>query len=162
MAKLISGTRIYGNATIDSNLTVGTFANISSGSVSADSALQIYGNVSRGGAGYHDFLRVTSTASGAINPNKHFRVGPQGNLQIIDSTYTTNLFDLSNAGALVVPSYVKTGSTVFASLPTASVAAAGARAFVTDANTAVFGSAVSGSGAISVPVYSDGSAWRVG
>ena len=162
MAKLISGTRVYGNATIDGNTTIGGFANITVTSISTDSALQIVGNVAKGGAAYHDFLRVTSTASGVINPNKYFRVGPWGNIQIIDSTYTTNLFDLTNAGALIVPSYIKTGSTLFASLPSAAVAGAGARSFVTDANTAVFGTAVSGSGAIAVPVYSDGSAWRVG
>ena len=162
MAKLISGTRVYGNATIDGNTTIGGFANITVTSISNDSALQIVGNVSRGGAGYHDFLRVTSTASGATNPNKYFRMSGQGNIQIIDSTYTTNLFDLTNAGALIVPSYIKTGSTLFASLPSAAVAGAGARSFVTDANTAVFGTAVSGSGAITVPVYSDGSAWRAG
>jgi hypothetical protein len=38
----------------------------------------------------------------------------------------------------------------------------GERAFVTDATAATFGSAVAGGGAIAVPVYFDGSVWRVG
>lgn len=36
------------------------------------------------------------------------------------------------------------------------------RAFVTDASNPVFGSAVVGGGSVAVPVYSDGSAWKVG
>ena len=162
MAKLNSGTRVYGNATIDGNTTIGGFANITVTSISNDSALQIVGNVARGGASYHDFLRVTSTASGATNPNKHFRLTGAGNIEIVNSAYSSTIFSLTDAGVLIVPSYIKTGSTLFASLPSAAVAGAGARSFVTDANTAVFGTAVSGSGAIAVPVYSDGSAWRVG
>jgi hypothetical protein len=101
MAKLISGTRIYGNATIDTNVTIGTFANISSGSVSADSALQIYGNVSRGGAGYHDFLRVTSTAGGATNINKYFRLNSTGNLEIVNSAYSSVILSLTDSGTLL-------------------------------------------------------------
>lgn len=65
-------------------------------------------------------------------------------------------------GNLTVDTFAKTSSTTVTSLTAAATAGAGARSFVTDANTAVFGTAVSGSGAIAVPVYSDGSAWRVG
>jgi hypothetical protein len=49
-----------------------------------------------------------------------------------------------------------------ASLPAAATAGAGARAFVNDATSPVFGSAVTGGGAVAVPVYSTGSAWNVG
>ena len=49
-----------------------------------------------------------------------------------------------------------------ATLPSASTVGVGARAFVTDALTPVFGSAVVGGGAVPVPVYSTGSAWNVG
>jgi hypothetical protein len=82
------------------NLSVFNFANINITSGSADSALQIVGNVSRGGAGYHDFLRVTSTASGATNPNKHLRLDGTGNLQIINSAYTGTILSLTDAGIL--------------------------------------------------------------
>jgi hypothetical protein len=47
-------------------------------------------------------------------------------------------------------------------LPFASVAGTGARAFVTDALAPVFGSVVATGGAVAVPVYSDGTNWRVG
>lgn len=44
-------------------------------------------------------------------------------------------------------------------LPTAS---AGARGFVTDANATTFASIVAGGGSNGVPVYHDGTNWRVG
>jgi hypothetical protein len=50
----------------------------------------------------------------------------------------------------------------FTELPNPGVVGAGARAFITDANTIVFNSQVSGLGANAVPVFSDGTVWRVG
>ena len=47
-------------------------------------------------------------------------------------------------------------------LPTASGAGPGARAFVNDSNTTVFYSNVGNSGSNFVPVFSDGTSWRVG
>jgi hypothetical protein len=82
------------------NLSVFNFANINISSGSADSALQIVGNVARGGASYHDFLRVTSTASGATNPNKHFRLNGSGNLEIVNSAYSSVLLSLTDSGTL--------------------------------------------------------------
>jgi len=49
-----------------------------------------------------------------------------------------------------------------ASLPFASVAGKGARAFVTDALAPVFGATVVTGGAVATPVYSDGINWKVG
>lgn len=49
-----------------------------------------------------------------------------------------------------------------ATLPSAVGTGAGARSFVTDALTPVFGSTVVGGGAVKVPVYSDGTNWKVG
>jgi hypothetical protein len=109
MAKLLSGTRIYGNAIIDSNVTIGGFANITVTSGSTDSALVIMGNVARGGAGYHDFLRVTSTASSIVNPNMYFRLNSLGNLQIINSTYGSQLFELQQSGNIVVAGGISAG-----------------------------------------------------
>lgn len=66
------------------------------------------------------------------------------------------------AGNLSISGIVKTLVTTVANLPSASTVGAGARAFVTNALTPVFGSAVVGGGAVNVPVYSTGSAWFVG
>ena len=49
-----------------------------------------------------------------------------------------------------------------ASLPSAATAGAGARYCVNNALAPVFGSTVAGGGAVNVPVYSDGTNWKVG
>lgn len=59
-------------------------------------------------------------------------------------------------------SYLQASTFTVATLPAAATAGAGARAVVTDALAPAFGSAVAGSGAVTVPVYSTGSAWNVG
>lgn len=49
-----------------------------------------------------------------------------------------------------------------ANLPSASTTGVGGRAFVTDATATTFDSIVAGSGTNKVPVFSDGSVWRIG
>lgn len=49
-----------------------------------------------------------------------------------------------------------------ATLPTASTARKGYRNFVTDATATTFASIVAGGGANNVPVYCDGTNWRIG
>jgi hypothetical protein len=49
-----------------------------------------------------------------------------------------------------------------ADLPSAADSGSGARAFVSDATTPTFGATVAGGGAVKVPVYSDGTNWKVG
>ena len=61
-----------------------------------------------------------------------------------------------------VGSYVKTTPVTVTNLPSASSVGAGSRAFVTDANATTFASIVAGSGSNGVPVYSDGTNWRIG
>ena len=49
-----------------------------------------------------------------------------------------------------------------ATLPSAATAGTGARQFVTDASATTFGSTVAGGGSNRVPVYSDGTNWKIG
>lgn len=49
-----------------------------------------------------------------------------------------------------------------ATLPSATTAGVGARAFVSDATVTTFASTVAGTGANKVPVYSDGTNWKIG
>ena len=49
-----------------------------------------------------------------------------------------------------------------ATLPSAATSGKGARSFVTDALAPTFGSTVVTGGAVAVPVYSDGTNWKVG
>jgi hypothetical protein len=51
---------------------------------------------------------------------------------------------------------------VVANLPSAVDSGVGARSFVTDATGPTFGATVVGGGAVKVPVYSDGTNWKVG
>ena len=63
---------------------------------------------------------------------------------------------------MVTANTMGTTSTTFASLPAAATAGAGARGFITDANTTTFASQVSGGGANALPVFSNGTNWYVG
>lgn len=65
-------------------------------------------------------------------------------------------------GTLHAASFIKTTPKTVATLTAAATAGAGARDFVTDALAPTFGSAVTGGGAVNVPVYSTGAAWNVG
>jgi hypothetical protein len=49
-----------------------------------------------------------------------------------------------------------------ADLPSAVTSGVGSRAFVTNALAPAFGATVVGGGAVAVPVYSDGTNWKVG
>jgi hypothetical protein len=62
----------------------------------------------------------------------------------------------------VVCNTVQTLASTYAQLPNATSAGAGTRAFVTDGSTATFGATVAGGGSNKVPVYSDGTNWKVG
>jgi len=57
---------------------------------------------------------------------------------------------------------VRTTATTVSGLPTAAAAGAGARAFVTDANSTTFNAAAASGGANAVPVFSNGTAWFIG
>jgi hypothetical protein len=108
------------------------------------------GNTGIGNTNPDATLAVTGTAnvSGAVAFASTFAAG--------DTTIT---------GFLTTSSYSKTNATVVASLVAAATAGAGARSFVTDSTVAAsgnFGAIVAGTGANPVPVYSDGTNWRIG
>jgi hypothetical protein len=119
------------------------------------------------GTGSPRSLRVGTVGVGTINfiqaNNTRWVIDANGYMQAgID-----NLYDIGASGAtrprnLYMASWIRMATTVVASLPAAATAGAGARMFVTDALAPVFGSAVAGGGAVTVPVYSTGAAWNVG
>jgi hypothetical protein len=102
---------------------------------------------------------IFNTAYGSLT------VDPNGNLSI---------FNYGNAGNTSVASFSATGnvkagglmqSGVYTSvidLPSPASGGAGARAFVSTANTTAFYSIVGTGGSNTVPVFSDGTNWRVG
>lgn len=76
---------------------------------------------------------------------------------------TTLVAYLSNAfTSLSASSYVKVSAVAVSALPSAATVGAGARATVSDANATTFNSVVAGGGANTLPVFSDGTAWRIG
>lgn len=66
------------------------------------------------------------------------------------------------ANALMNSLPVAVGVSTVAGLPSASTAGQGARRIVTDANATTFASVVAAGGSNIVPVYSDGTNWRIG
>jgi hypothetical protein len=101
--------------------------------------------------GYSEKIVAGTISGNLLGPNRF-----AGNL----------LGDYSLAGATP---YVATTSgailsnpTTVASLPAAAAANKGASTFVTDATATTFASIVAGGGANNVPVYSDGTNWRIG
>ena len=107
---------------------------------------------------------------------EHLAVGGAGGANYVAANQATtagtvttaaqpNITSTGTLTTLIVTGSVKTSSTTFSGLGSASTAGAGARSFVTDANLVVtgnFGATISGSGANSVPVYSDGTNWKIG
>ena len=82
-----------------------------------------------------------------------------GNLVAVSSSPAPSISGFSSVSALAFTSPV----VAYANLPAATTA--GQRAFISDANLVAagnFGNTVSGSGSNTVPVYSDGTDWRVG
>lgn len=65
---------------------------------------------------------------------------------------------LSTTSTVIPPTTVYTVAT----LPSAVTSGMGARSFVSDANATTFASVVVTGGANKVPVYSDGTSWRIG
>jgi hypothetical protein len=84
--------------------------------------------------------------------------GTSANVTLVAGEFSAT-FD--NTGLLTAP-VVKTTAVLYSALPLANTVGAGARAFVTDGNTNVFASTVIGGAGNAVPVYSDGTDWRVG
>ena len=103
------------------------------------------------------FIGYQAQASTASDTNEivigYNQVGLGSNTTVIGNSSTT----LTKAFGVIT-------STVYtvATLPSASTSGAGARAFVTDALAPTFGATVTGGGAVNVPVYSDGTNWKVG
>ena len=62
----------------------------------------------------------------------------------------------------IAAQFCLSGVFTVATLPGAASLGAGARAFVIDSSVSTFGTTVAGGGSTKVPVYSDGTDWKVG
>lgn len=79
-------------------------------------------------------------------------------------TGANNLFSMNSfrGSNYVNGAVIQTPPTTVAGLVAAATAGAGTKNFVSDATATTFGTIVAGGGANSVPVYSDGTNWRIG
>lgn len=80
-------------------------------------------------------------------------------------TYIKANLGVALGTSFTASSYLKVTAVTVSNLPAAATVGAGARATVTDATqalTAGIGAVVAGTGANTVPVFSDGTNWRIG
>jgi hypothetical protein len=75
-----------------------------------NTAMQITAANTIGGTGYGDFIRFTNTSGGATFPNKTIRMNNLGSIEIIDSNYGNNIFNLSDSGDLTIKGSLTQGS----------------------------------------------------
>lgn len=132
-----------GSATFQGSLSA--VGNISS--LGANPSLSVNGN--KGGGNY--WLVQTIDADG------HLRI-----YDVTNSVDVLNITPITGAAAFSGNLYaplIKTNTYLVAGLPAGII---GQRAFVTNALAPAFGVAVAGGGAVGVPVYHDGTSWKVG
>ena len=135
-----------------------------------------------GGTGSGFSIPVATFATAATNTAVGYQAGITlttgsnnlllGNSAASSTTTVSNEITLGNSSitAFRIPGltitagakYMNFGSSTVALLAAAATAGLGARAFVTDALAPSFGVAVTGGGAVAVPVYSNGTTWLVG
>lgn len=146
------------------DLVVGRASEASGGIVivgSSVSTLQFVDNIS--GAETRDALIQMDHVLDRLSLNADAAT-PLLNLFGAASAYAGNVGIGTSTPAvkLDVSGGVKIGTTTVAGLPAAAAAGAGARYFVSDGTAAAFRTVVVGGGSVFLPVYSDGTDWRIG
>jgi hypothetical protein len=98
-------------------------------------------------------IQAGATASGST---KAINIGTNG---VAGSTTNTTIGSTAGTSTTTINSLLVQQTYLVANLP---AGVAGARSFVTNALAPAFGAAVAGGGAVGVPVYHDGTSWKVG
>lgn len=135
--------------------------------------LQIVGNLILAGAGGSYFVAaaqadLAETVSNAAQPNIT-SVGTLTSLTVSGNVNSAN----ANLGNVVLANnftgnyvsastFVKSTPVLVSALPSAATAGAGARSFVSDADSTTFNAAVVGGGSNNMPVFSNGTDWFIG
>jgi hypothetical protein len=116
-------------------------------------------NISSKGSGD---VNITAGSSGDVEINGSAILASGSTVEVT----TTGIIDLTPGVAGVrVNGVIRQTSTTVSGLPSAAVVFSGARHFVTDSNATLaagLGNIVVGGGSDRVPVYSDGTNWRIG
>jgi len=104
--------------------------------------------------------RVVSPRLPAATPEYEERyINQLNNVLRLYFNQLDNILGQLSTGSGIIPAL--TVYTV-ATLPSAATSGVGARGFVSDATATTFASTVAGGGANKVPVYSDGTNWKIG
>lgn len=153
--------------------------NMSGSPLSQKANLQIVGNLILQGAGGSYFAAaaqavIAQSVANAAQPNIT-SVGTLTSLTVsgnvtsananLGNLITANFASINNdltASGNVVAFTISTTPILAGNLPSAAAVGAGARAFVTDADSTTFNDPVVGGGSNNMPVFSNGTSWFIG
>ena len=157
---------VVGDQTTTANAAVVAYLDGDGGLTTAGSAYGVSMKNSTPGSGFDyglDLQFINLNVAGTTTPFKQADIRFNNGVELVANT-AGNISINANLTVenLNVTGTVKTGVFVTGNIPAAATAGAGARAFVTDATVATFGSAYVGGAANAVPVYSDGTGWFIG
>jgi hypothetical protein len=158
------------SGTANSAVGVGSLANLTTGENNTAAGHSSAPNATTGSRNvFCGYFSGSALTTGADNVFLGFTAGDNtttGNNNVViggsasaSSATASNEITLGNSTHTVLRLPF---SVTVSALPSASVAGTGARSFVTDANATTFASIVAGGGSNRVPVYSDGTSWRIG
>jgi hypothetical protein len=151
----------YGNANVVANLAaLGTNPISTTGNITTTgniSGAYILGNGSQLTNLPPPTVAQDITSTGAMSIMTY-----DGNIKYVSYATVEPASGNISAGNVSTTGIVKTGVFVTGTIPGASAVGAGTRAFVTDADSVVWGNTYVGGAANSMPVFSNGSDWYIG
>lgn len=163
-----SGTNAIGTTVGFLGTAIGNGNAITSGTVNNYNFQAAGQTVGAGGGGTlnnYGFAATLSTGTGAGTTNYGLFITGNGGTGSATNyaIFSNSTAPSSITGSIASGSYIQTGTTVVGSLPTCNSGTKGAQYFVTDELAAVaFNTIATGSGANNVPVFCDGTNWRIG
>jgi hypothetical protein len=168
----VGAQSLFANTNGLNNVSVGVYSllsNTTGGSNTAIGTQALNGNTTASNNTAVGYQAGYNNTTGANNTFIGYTAGTAvttgSNLIVIGYTATASSITATNEITIGNSSVTVTrlgGTTVVASLPSAATVGAGARSFVTNSLSPTFGTTVVGGGTVSVPVYSDGTNWKVG
>jgi hypothetical protein len=155
---------VVGDQTTTADAAVVAYLDGDGGLTTAAAAYGVSMKNSTGGSGFDYGLDLQWIDLGLVGldvPFKQADIRFNNGVELVANTANA----VSINANVTVGIVVKSTAALYSALPSATTTGAGSRAFITDGNLVAagnFGALVSGSGANNVPVYSDGTDWRIG